>query len=59
MNTTGTNVAYEIKNNKLTIVVDLTQDHGPSKSSKTNKDASSGGFCRLPDGVMFSLNVNK
>lgn len=56
---------YTIKGNDLVITVDLTGDFGMSKSGKTVKVASSGGFEYFknpsdPDKkYMFSLNVNK
>jgi len=57
MKEAGTNVSYEVKNNTLMIKVDLTQNHGPSKSGKTNIVASTGGFVALPNGASMALNV--
>lgn len=55
------NINYEVKGNTLTITVDLSQDHGLSKSEKSNIVASSEGIKPLDgtDGVQFGLNVFK
>ena len=45
----------------LTIVVDLTQDFGPSSSGKTTIVASTEGNANVPDvpGMKIGLNVYK
>ena len=56
------NVNYKLSDDgtKLILEVDLTQEHGLSKSQKTVKVASTGGFGwnQIKD-IGFSLNVNK
>jgi hypothetical protein len=42
------NVQMEVKGNNLIITVDLTQDHGPSKSGKTIVVASTLGNANVP-----------
>ena len=42
-----TNVKFEVKDNELVIKVDLTQDHGKSKSGKTSTVATTHGFSIL------------
>ena len=57
-----TNVEFRVKDNLLTISVDLKQDHGKSKSGKTSVVATTHGFAHFEDEgeqIMFSLNVNK
>lgn len=46
---------------KLTIELDLTQDHGPSTSGKTLIVASTEGNAKVPDieGMQIGLNVYK
>jgi hypothetical protein len=56
------NVEIEVKDNILTIKVDLTQDHGKSSSGKTNIIATSEGNAPLPapyEHVKMGLNVYK
>ncbi len=55
------NVEMEVKENKLLIEVDLTQDHGPSKSGKTNIVATTAGNVAVPgnNSVRLGLNVYK
>lgn len=56
------NIEYKVEGNKLTIIVDLSQNHGPSSTGKTDTVASSGGFQSLGDaapGISISLNVAK
>jgi hypothetical protein len=55
------NVAFDVKDNTLTIKVDLKQDFGLSKSGKTKVVASTEGFAKIDgaDGVSLNLNVNK
>jgi len=42
----------------MTLEIDLSQDHGPSKSGKTTTVASSGGF-QWTDGLGLNINVCK
>ena len=53
------NVTMAVKGDKLTIEVDLSQDHGPSKSGKTIQIASTLGNKTVPDhdDVRIGLNV--
>jgi hypothetical protein len=54
-----TNVVLNVKDNVLTITVDLSQDHGLSSSGKSKIVGSTHGFTKLvgtPD-VSVSLNV--
>ena len=56
------NVKMNVKNDKLVIEVDLTQDFGKSKSGKTDVVASSKGNQSLPapyGHIKFGLNVYK
>ncbi len=57
------NVEMAVKGNKLTIVVDIDKDFGPSSTGKTICVATTKGFQRIGNGngkeVMVSLNVNK
>jgi len=57
------NVQHDVKENVLTIKVDLSQNHGTSQSGKSDRVASSEGFISLAeaghDDIAFSLNVNK
>jgi hypothetical protein len=53
------NVDMKVDGSKLTIVVDLSKDFGPSKSGKTHTVASTGGFTALPGGTKLNLNVIK
>lgn len=55
----GKNVTIKVQGSTMTIVVDLTQDLGPSKSGKTNIVGTTNGFVGLADGVGVSLNVVK
>jgi hypothetical protein len=53
----------EVKGNNLIITVDLTQDHGPSKSGKTIVVASTLGNVNVPGDefghIKIGLNVYK
>ncbi len=42
------NIQMEVKGNNLIITVDLTQDHGPSKSGETILVASTLGIVNVP-----------
>lgn len=56
------NVQVQIKGNKLTITVDITKNLGKSKSGKTVKVASTGGFQTVSGNgknVLVNLNVNR
>lgn len=53
------NVESSVKDGKLTIVVDLTKDLGPSSSGKTNLIGTTAGSVKVDgyEGVSFGLNV--
>ena len=53
------NIEMKVDGNKLTIVVDLTKEFGPSKSGKTIMIASTQGNQAVQPGVMVGLNVYK
>jgi hypothetical protein len=56
------NVQTQIKGNKLIITVDITKDLGLSKTGKTIKVASTGGFQTITENgksAMINLNVNR
>lgn len=55
------NISMTVKDGKMTLVVDLKKDFGPSSSGKTLIVASSEGNQNVPDhkGVRFGLNVYK
>lgn len=55
------NVDLKIKDNKLTIVVDLTKEFGKSASGKSTMIASTEGNMSLPgmDDIKVGLNVYK
>ena len=55
------NVDLKIKDNKLTIVVDLTKEFGKSASGKSTMIASTEGNMSLPgmDNIKVGLNVYK
>jgi ABC-type proline/glycine betaine transport system ATPase subunit len=55
------NVDLKVKDNKLTIVVDLTKEHGLSSSGKSTMIASTEGNLALPgmEDVKIGLNVYK
>ena len=53
------NVETEVKDNKLTITVDLTKEFGASKSGKTTIIASTQGNIKLETGEFVGLNVYK
>jgi len=52
-----TNVKTSVKGNILTIEIDLSQEHGPSKSGKTTIIASTGGNVVVP-GTDVTLGLN-
>jgi hypothetical protein len=53
------NVETKIEGTKLTIVVDLSKNLGPSKSGKTIIVASSKGNVEVAPGVKMGINVYK
>ena len=55
--TVGKNVSFSVKDNQLTIVIDLTKDFGESKSGKSIVVASTEGNMTLPDGTKLGLNA--
>ena len=52
-----TNVKTSTQGNILTITIDVSEDHGPSASGKTNIVASTHGFIRMDNGISLSVNV--
>jgi hypothetical protein len=52
------NVAMEVKENKLIVVIDLKQNFGPSKSGKTEIIATTAGNIAVPnsDGAVIGIN---
>lgn len=52
------NVSTKIEGKKLTIVIDLDADHGPSKSGKTQVVATTGGNADVPGFPGFKLGIN-
>jgi len=59
MKNLGTNIAAEVKDNKLTLVIDLEHRGGRSKSGKTTLVATSHGNIEVPnsDGVKIGINA--
>ena len=51
------NIQMEVKGNNLIITVDLTQDHGPSKSGETIVVASTLGIVNVPDEEFSHIKV--
>lgn len=57
----GTNIKYEInKQNKLLIEIDLSKEHGLSKSEKTIRIATTGGNQKLysDKNKPFTIGIN-
>lgn len=52
------NVTTKLEGQKLTIVIDLSQDHGPSKSGKTLVVATTEGNADVPGFPGFKLGIN-
>lgn len=52
------NVDIKIEGNKAIITVDLSKDHGPSKSGKTRIIASTEGNISLPDRPEIKMGLN-
>ena len=53
------NVDATVKDDILTIKINLKQEHGESKSGKTIRIASTLGFMPIIDDITLSLNCNK
>jgi len=53
------NVTTTVAGTKLTIVIDLSKDHGPSASGKSLTVASSEGAQDVGGGIKLNLNVYK
>lgn len=53
----GKNVEVTVKGNTLTIVVDLAEDQGISKSGKSQIIATTSGNAAIGGGVIIGLNV--
>jgi hypothetical protein len=43
----------------LTLTVDLSQEHGDSKTGKTTVVATTAGTSRIGGGILVGLNINK
>ena len=54
-----TNVDLKKDGNILTIKIDLSQEHGPSKSGKTITIASTKGNVEVAPGIKLGLNCYK
>ena len=52
-----TNIKTTTQGNILTITIDVSEDHGPSASGKTNIVASTHGFIRMDNVISLSVNV--
>ncbi len=52
------NVDIKIEGNKAIITVDLSEDHGPSKSGKTRIIASTEGNVSLPGRPEIKMGLN-
>ena len=52
------NVKMEVKNNILTITIDLSREFGPSKSGKTTVIASTLGNKSVPNNENIKVGVN-
>ena len=50
---------HTVEGDKLTIVVDLNSNLGPSKSGKSTSIATTSGNISIGDGVKLGLNVYK
>ena len=56
----GTNIEISVKDNKATIVIDLTQTHGETSSGKSIKVASTEGNQTIPGSeIKIGLNAYK
>lgn len=53
-----TNCAIEVKNNILTITVDLSKRYGPSKSGKTITVATTSGNIAAPEHPDIKIGLN-
>lgn len=53
------NVECKVDKNKLTITIDLKQEHGESKSGKSITIGSTHGNIPIGDGVVLSVNCYK
>lgn len=51
------NVVHKVKDNRLTITVETTQDHGTSRSGRSNIVATTKGEINLGDGLYMNVNV--
>jgi hypothetical protein len=52
------NVNMKVEGSKLIIEVDLTQNHGPSKSGKSDTVASTHGFAKIPGTKDTRIGLN-
>ena len=55
------NMIMEVKDNKLTITIDLTEEQGMSKSGKSMVIATTSGNVSIPenDDIKIGLNIYK
>jgi hypothetical protein len=53
------NVTAEVKGTKLTLSIDLSQEHGDSASGKTTIIGSSGSNLEVAPGVYANVNIYK
>ena len=54
-----TNCKMKVEGDKLLIEIDLTEEHGPSKSGKTTVIASTRGNVEVRDGIKIGVNCYK
>lgn len=56
----GKNISYEVKDKKLIVTVDLTKEHGKSKSEKTIIVGTTQGNSKFvgPNDAEFIMGVN-
>ena len=53
-----TNVETQVEGNKLTIIIDLSKEYGPTGSGKSTKVASSDGNMAIPGREEIKLGIN-
>jgi hypothetical protein len=51
------NITQRIENGKLILEIDLSQDHGPSSTGRSNIVASTKGWGQPEPGISFNLTV--
>lgn len=55
----GTNITATLDGNKLTLIIDISEDQGRSKSGKSTIIATTNGNQALPGGAKIGLNLYK